>query len=287
MFTPNNLNVKITTIIAGLVLSGTAYFAESKSIAEKFAAEQNILKFYFREDAFQNEPESMPVADSLKIPIFIYHSVRPYTSGESTIQDTYDITPQLFEQQLAYLHDHNFTAISLDDLAKDVTSGTTSPIQKPVILTFDDGWENQYTYAFPLLKKYHMTATFYVFADPIGKKKHFLTWNQLREMDEAGMVIASHTLSHPYLQNLSADELKKEIVESKHILETELAKPILHFASPFGYTSPEIIEIIKDAGYKTARTTYKGIYQSKDNLLQLRGILVNDDFNYFIQTINR
>ena len=161
---------------------------------------------------------------------------------------------------------------------------STSPATKPVLLTFDDGWENQYKYAFPLLKKYGMLATFYVYTNPIGTK-HFLSWDEIREMDAAGMTIAAHSVSHPYYKELSLAAVKDEVEKSKQIIESHIGKPVVHFASPFGYTNPDIIEIIKAAGYKTARTTYKGIYQ--DNAFRLRGFLVSDNYKDFVKELNQ
>src|SRR5260221_187102 len=114
------------------------------------------------EQFFQAFPEEVPARSALKIPIFIYHSVRPVTPTDSDEVRSYEITPELFEQQLKYLQDNGYTTITLDQVAADLKNGITSPITKPVVLTFDDGWHNQYKYAFPLLKKYHMTGTFYI-----------------------------------------------------------------------------------------------------------------------------
>ncbi len=238
------------------------------------------------EKAFQNLPEETPLPNSLKIPIFIYHSVRPHIKNEPKKQDDFDITPELLEREIVYLQNNGYTTITLDELANDLENGKLSPATKPVILTFDDGWRNQYKYAFPILKKYHATGVFYIYTNPIGKK-HFLTWDQIKEMDKAGMTIADHTLSHPYFKNTPLDEIKKEVTESKAIIERELGKPVLHFASPFGYTNPQIMAIVKEAGYKTARTTYKGIYHTKDDLLKLRGILADDNFNDFVAVLQK
>ena len=128
------------------------------------------------EEAYQAAPIATTTTPSVRIPIFIYHSVRPEYSKETRVQHEYSITPQLFEQQLQYLHDNGFTVISMNELVHDVQNATTSGIAKPVVLTFDDGWENQYVYAFPLLKKYNATATFYIYTNPIGKNKKFLTF---------------------------------------------------------------------------------------------------------------
>ncbi len=268
-----------------LVFAGSVYMVRAAdSVDLPMGTSYNGIEA--SEGPSQNIPDSGAPASSIKIPIFIYHSVRPHVP-ESALQDKYDITPELLESQLAYMRDNGYTTISLDDLVRDVEAGTTTPVERPVILTFDDGWENQYVNAFPLLKKYNMTATFYVFTNPISKKEHFLTWDQLREMDQAGMTIASHTLTHPYLNEISSDELKREITESKKIIEAEIGKPVRHFASPFGYTDAEVVQDIALAGYATGRTTYAGEYHSKNDLLETRGYLVDDSLDDFIKVLKQ
>jgi peptidoglycan/xylan/chitin deacetylase (PgdA/CDA1 family) len=251
-----------------------------------YFAEINDAREYASVDlVFQSLPPAAPVPGSVKIPIFIYHSVRPHIQGEDAEQEAYDITPELLESELKYLKNNGYTTISLDELELIVKGKDQGP-EKPVILTFDDGWRNQYTYAFPLLKKYNDTATFYVFTNPIvNNLPHYFSWDELKEMDKAGMTIASHTLTHPYLSQLSLEALRKEVGVSKTILEANLGKSVKHFASPFGYTNMMIQGIIKDAGYETARTTLKGVYHSKDDLYTLTGILVDDSLKDFIKSL--
>ncbi len=236
------------------------------------------------EKSFQNEPEETPLPGALKIPILIYHSVRPINQNDSAELKAYEISPQLFERQLKYLKNNGFTAISLDDVANDLKNGTTTPGQKPVVLTFDDGWQNQYKYAFPLLKKYGMQATFYIFTNSINKN-HFLSTSNIEEMENAGMIFESHSVSHPFFKNLQLDQVNIEMTNSKKTLEAILGKPVNHFASPYGYSNSDLIDLAKDAGYLTYRTTYKGVYQ--DNPLRLRGILVTASFPYFVQELLR
>lgn len=237
------------------------------------------------ERTYQEQPTATTSAAALRIPILIYHSVRPDYIGETLGQKAFSITPELFEKQLQYLHDNGFTVISLDDLAHDLDVGTTSPVAKPVVITFDDGWRNQYEYAFPLLKKHNLKATFFVYTKPIDHYPHFLTWNQLKEMQEAGMTIGDHTVTHPYLSKLTDDELRYEVLEGKKELEAHLGVTVRHFASPFGYTSPELVSVLKDGGFTTGRTTYRGAYHDKGQELQLKGFLVGrsmHDFDYLL-----
>ncbi|MBX4206402.1 polysaccharide deacetylase family protein [Candidatus Parcubacteria bacterium] len=172
------------------------------------------------EQSFQDEPQEVPAPGALKIPIFIYHSVRPFGANDPESLKAYEVTPELFEKELKYLQDNGYTVISLDQVAYDLKVGSTGLV-KPVVLTFDDGWANQYKYAFPLLKKYHMAATFYVYTRPIGSK-HFMTWDNLKEMSAAGMDIEDHSHTHPLFKNLPLDQAETEVVYSKKIIEAYL-----------------------------------------------------------------
>ncbi len=219
---------------------------------------------------------------TLNIPIIIYHSVRPTRPEETEAQKRYNISPDRFEEQLTYLKNNGYTTISLDQMVADLERGTTSPITKPVILTFDDGWKNQYEYAFPLLKKYNDTATFYVYTNPIEKDERFLIWSQIKEMSDAGMTIGSHSVYHPYFSKATPAELKKEIFNSKKTLEKHLGKKVSHFATPYGQTSSQIEKLIKEAGYTTGRVTTKKSPITKENLFHLSAFFVPQNLQDFI-----
>lgn len=291
--TPKTLLV-VVSITASLALLALAYVTvEYRGLGGPRLSRVINAEFNMLEGFFQEEPDELLVSQSsnlpiVKVPIFIYHSVRPYIPGESVMQDRFDITPELFEQQLSYLQSHGYTTITPNQLARDIKIGTTTPELKPVLLTFDDGWENQYKYAFPLLKKYHMVATFYVYTKPIDNGKlSYLSWDQLREMQAAGMTIGSHTLTHPLLGHLTPTDAEKQIVESKKVLEGELHRSTLHFAPPYGFTNSQIEALIKKAGYTTARGTHRGVLHSMSDLFNLQGYFVSDSLNEFIYILNR
>lgn len=274
--------IPLATMLGSLVMVcvlGYIVFHQSNLLEAYSSLPPEIQSAAVAEAALQSLPEQNAAPKAIRVPIFIYHSVRPYIPGESKIQDKYDITTEMFEDQLKYLQDNGYTVITLDDLIVDMQNGTTSPVAKPVVLTFDDGWHNQYQYAFPLLQKYGMTATFYIYTNSIGHK-YFLTWDEVKEMDAAGMTIASHTVSHPRMEKLPIARVQKELVDSKQIIEAELGKPIVHFASPGGYINAAIMAAAKEAGYVTARTTYKGDFQN--NPFRLAGFLATDDFKVFV-----
>ncbi len=159
------------------------------------------------------------------------------------------------------------------DLENYFAGGTPLP-PHPVILSFDDGWSDQFTYAFPILQKYDYPATFFVFTNAIGRKG-FLTWANLRTLVASGMSIGDHTRSHPFLTNItSTSTLWDEIDESKKLLEKELGVPVGEFAYPFGRYNPAIMSLVREAGYRSARGDFYSGDQSDDRLFELSAMNV-------------
>jgi len=241
-------------------------------------------------DLQKEEPATAPAPlvkpESAIIPIVTYHSIRPHIEGESEEQERFDITPELLKDQLEYLKKEGFTTISFDKLA-DYFDGKTSLPEKPIILSFDDSWKNQYVYAFPLLKEYSVTATFFVFTNSLDKKNH-LTWDETREMQKAGMEIGSHTKFHPYLDDITDPiELKTEIAGSKNILEESIGIAITSFAYPFGEHALASIDEVRRAGYRTARSLRAGVVQKREDLFTLRSFLTTDSLENFKRMVNR
>lgn len=268
-------------------------FASAVSSNEEYTTEPDAL-----ERGIYNEPKvsaanavAVTLATStraVKVPVFIYHSVRPYITGESKYQDMYDVTPQLLEEQLKYIRDHGYATITFADVIANFDHGTSLPA-KPVILSFDDGWRNEYKYAFPLLKKYGMKGTFFIFTNPIDHQKaHWVTWDEVKEMDAAGMEIGGHTWTHPVLTKITTDAgLDKEIARSKKILEDHLGHPIYAFAYPFGAKNDQVIAAVKRAGYVIARTTFSGVWNDSEHRLEFHGTLVSDHMSDFEKLLNK
>lgn len=221
----------------------------------------------------------------IKVPILIYHSVRPYYPGITKLVKEFTVPPDIFDDQLKYLRDNGFTPVTLDGLVAYFNSGTALQ-QRPVIITLDDGWQNQFRYAFPILKKYNDPAVFYIYSSAIGKK-HFLTWDEVKALVNANMIIGGHTKTHPELPKITDQQvLNEEIVNSKKIIEANIGKIINDFAYPFGEYNDHNVDVVMRAGYKSARTVRQGTYQTSDILFTLRGIIVTGDFNRFAALVN-
>ncbi len=207
------------------------------------------------------------------VPILMYHNLRDLPNDASELQRTWTVAPKHFEAQMNYLAQRGFRTITMAQLIAHLRERQPLPV-KPIVISFDDGWREQYTVAFPILKKYGLIGTFFVYTNPLGYGQ-FLTWTQLQEMAAAGMDIQSHTLSHPHLRTLAPDAAMKEIAESKALLERRLGKPVIAFSYPYGEYDPAVIEMLKRAGYASAVTLATGYRQRADELFALRRIRVS------------
>lgn len=222
----------------------------------------------------------------VRVPILIYHHIRQLKAEDATSSHQFILFPENFENQLKYLQKNNFTSISFKNLS-DYFFGTFEIPEKPIIITFDDGIISQYNNAFPVLKKYNFTATFFIFPNPIGRSVNYMSWEQLIEMDQAGMEIGSHGWYHLYWDRISVLELDKEIVQSKQKIEEKLGHEISAIAYPFGSYNDEVVEFIKNSDYKIARDIINGVNHTQDDLYNLRGYFVTNNFPMFISIISR
>ena len=261
---------KVLTIIFSFSVVSSVAFASApeKKSDESFA---KWFKAYFLASQPQQviTPEiyqKPKKGESTMIPIIVYHSIRPSYPGETALVKRFTTEPTILDQEFAHLKEKGYQVISFNELLKYFDEGKPLP-PKAVILTFDDGWKNQYIYAFPLLKKYGFTATFFVFTNAIGHK-NFLSWEEIKEMDAAGMTIGGHTKTHPYLTKITDPEkLAAEIAGGKKILEDHLGKKVDVFAYPFGLYNDAVIKAVRDAGYRIGRTSKPSLYQTAEGLL--------------------
>ncbi len=219
---------------------------------------------------------------SVHVPILVYHNVRPSSSTRklSPTDQQYEVTPEQFDAELAFLAHEGYAAVSFDDVVAAINGGADLP-KKAVVITLDDGRESQYVYALPLLKKYGYKATFFIFTNAIGREGYF-TWDQLKEMRDEGMAIEAHTKTHLFLTRITSDaELREQIVDSKKIIEEKLGITVKHFAFPFGLYDDRVIKEVKDAGFISARGLRHVTYAGPEDLFSLGGFIVTGDIRYF------
>ena len=142
------------------------------------------------------------------------------------------VPPEEFKKQMQYLHDEGYHTITMDELYDYMTKGTELP-DKPVLITFDDGYIDNYKYAFPILKEYNMKATLFMITSAFGESR-FVNVEQLKEMQANGIDIQSHTVNHKDLRNMSLDQARDELISSKAVLEDRMKHPVRYIAYPGG-----------------------------------------------------
>jgi len=201
------------------------------------------------------------------IPILMYHRIGA-PPRKSRFKGQY--TPEkMFARQMKYLFEHGYRTISL----KDLISSAEQPTQagdKRICINFDDGYESFYTHGFGVLQKYNFTAVVFLVADCINKTclwdddpEPILTTEQIKEMAEAGIDFGSHSFSHRSLTRLDVEELKKDVKQSKKVLEELLGKQIVSFSYPYGAFNETIKRIVRQH-YQIAFSTKEGVISVRD-----------------------
>ena len=198
------------------------------------------------------------------VPVLNYHQIEEKNGNPLTLW------PDQFEAQMAYLADEGYTTITIDEMMDALENGTPLP-EKPVIITFDDGYADNYEYAYPILKKYGFKATIFLIYDFTNTYPNYLTWEQINEMKESGLIhFESHTMTHANLAELnSADELRHEIADSHDLLSEKLGYDMHYIAYPGGRVNAEIEEITRAAGYRGGFTVHYGLSTPEEGRYQM------------------
>lgn len=206
------------------VYDGTDWYIPVGALPEKLG----YTPYYDEAEAhlyYTPLPDVNKIPAGINVPVLMYHAVSDNIWSEI---DELFVSPANMEAQLKYLVNNGYTPIFFEDLPN------AASYRKPVILTFDDGYRDNYTELFPLLKKYHVKATIFVIPDNVGKPV-FMTWEQIREMSDSGLVsIQSHTMTHPDLDTLSAEKNEWELAQSQLIITRKTGKQPCVICYPTG-----------------------------------------------------
>jgi peptidoglycan/xylan/chitin deacetylase (PgdA/CDA1 family) len=220
------------------------------------------------------------------VPILIYHSIRPYIPTDTKGARRWIATPENLESELAWLRENGYSSVTFDALTAKVQNGGPLPA-KPIIISFDDDWQSQYVNAVPLLKKYGFTATFFVWVRAVGRVHH-MTWDEIRELDAEGMEIGCHTLTHLILPKLKDDgTLRREIVSAKDLIEAHIGHPVTSLAYPFGQYDERVVAFAREAGFTSARSTWPGVFHTKDGMLSLTGLIRTERTVSLVDTLSQ
>lgn len=217
------------------------------------------------------------------VPILLYHSIAEDVPAKFA---EWAVPPRMFAAQMAFLSDHEYTPITVTQFAAAITNGKGNLPDRPVVLTFDDGFADFYTDALPILKQYGFTATLYIASGLVGvlnhrlydeSKRPILDWDQIAELCASGIECGAHSHSHPQLDTLSIASARREIVRSKELLEGRLNQPITTFAYPHGYYSSAVRRLVQEAGYTSACAVKHAMSGTVDDPFALARIIVRPD----------
>jgi len=217
-----------------------------------------------QEQASQKQSKLSSLQAAEGIPILYYHSIKLENGNELRMP------PKQFEAQMAYLQDKGYQSVSLEQLYQALYKGGTLP-ERPIVITFDDGYVDNYTTAFPILKKHGYTATVFMVTSYINGEG-FMSWPQLKELVANGWEIEGHTTKHPYLTKIDPSTILSELRPPKELLEKELGQTVNFFAYPYGDLNPNVVQKVKDAGYLMAVTTARGWADDKADAWNLHRV---------------
>lgn len=187
---------------------------------------------------------------------------------ESDLEIKYACPPDAFEKHMSKLRQENFNLVSLKTIDDHINSGTAIP-ENSIAITLDDGFEDNYTHAYPILKKYNIPATVFLTTGHLGVSnnwmikrgfplRHMLNWEQITEMSKNDILFGAHTVNHPALPELDIERAYQEIIESKNAIEKELGCECNYFAYPFGLFSDRNRIQVKESGFNLACSTRSG-----------------------------
>ncbi|MCS7180396.1 MAG: polysaccharide deacetylase family protein [bacterium] len=211
--------------------------------------------------------------------ILAYHRINPWYEEEPLT-----VNPKNFERQICYLLKRNLKNTSLENYGD---------ISKKFVVTFDDGFYDNFLFGLPLFKKLNLKPVIFIIAKFINTEKiweryknrerdRFLTWQEINEMIKENVEIGSHTLTHPHLINISEALAKEEIMDSKKFIEDKIGKEVKYFCYPYGEFNEKLIEIVKLSGYKCAVVTPKRDQKLKWTKFTMKRIGIYGHNNFFV-----
>ena len=224
--------------------------------------------------------------------VLMYHMVKEHLPN-SKKRNKWRVKPEDFEKQMEWFAKNGWSSYTINQMveAKELPS-------KSFCITFDDGYEDNFINALPILQKYGFKATVYLVPNydynswekfENGNFDKLLTRDQIEKMRDSGVIeFGSHTLNHKNLSTITKDEAIKEIIDSKKEVEKIVKKDSKAFAYPYGKYSDELIDMVKDAGYKSATVVKRGFYNKNEPFAIKRiGILGTESFFDFYLKVTR
>jgi len=215
------------------------------------------------------------LAPRYTVPILMYHNI-------GNEPGSFSVSAQNFLKQMEYLKKNGYQVISLDKLVESIRNKTALLARKPVVITFDDGYRDNFQYAYPILKKFGFPATIFVITDLVGTGrdgtgKQFANWEEIAVMSKNGIAIGSHTKTH-YNFNGSMKDLEAtgELASSKRMIEEKIGLAVEYLCYPSGSFNDRAKELTRQAGYKGACSTNRGFVKLNRDPYELKRIKVTN-----------
>lgn len=233
---------------------------ETKDITKEDSQEKDKSRF-----------DGIKLTDAdIGVPILCYHSISESKDNELLL------SPEKFKSQLKYLKDNGYTPITMDELYNFLKNNKSIP-EKSVVITFDDGYRDNYTTAFPILKEFGFKATVYVISNFV-ENDLYMTKAQIKEMSDWGIDIESHTDNHEDLSKLTLDQQYETMKKSKEQLETILSKKVDYIAYPFGKFNANTRKAAEKAGYKLGFSLAGGLADKGDNAYNIDRLYISNNY---------
>ncbi|WP_420831017.1 polysaccharide deacetylase family protein [Bacillus safensis] len=207
--------------------------------------------------------------EPVELPILMYHSI---SSGNSL-----RVPKSEFASHMKWLKDNDYVTLSPEEVYRVFTTNSM-PSKKSVLITFDDGYTDNYTKAFPILKQYEMKATIFMIEQSIGRPNH-LTDEQMDEMMAHGISIESHTIHHLELNRLSKQQQEEELKGSKTFFDQRFSQRTRMVSYPVGRYNEETLKLAKEAGYQMAVTTEPGHAKKEQGMMSLHRVRISPGFS--------
>ncbi|MDV4152483.1 polysaccharide deacetylase family protein [Clostridium sp. AL.422] len=273
----NFFRVSLVIILFVIIFFGGKYIYDNKFKSQDMEDANNIIA----EDSGDNEDEEMDIQEdtleekddnyitldknSVRIPILMYHSISDADPNNNLL-----VSVKQFELEVEWLKENGFTPILLEDVVEAYNTGYVP--KKPVAITFDDGYADNYSDAYRILKEYNMKATFFIITNNTDNDSFYMNSSMLKEMSQNGMGIENHTSRHIEFTNISREDKITVIEEGREALKEKVGVDSKFVCYPVGKYDDETIEIEKELGIEAAVTTEYGISSASDGLYSLKRV---------------
>jgi len=273
------LTAIVVAVVAGSSLLQRTTSSSAASVAPTKQAEATTVAEPVKDVPLLTLPDPLPTR-TVRVPILMYHRIAVLAGDEPAVTVDLTVDPGEFALEMQWLKDNGYTSITQMQLYNALEEGQPLP-DKPVLLTFDDGYRGIATIAAPIMTRVGMVGTAYVITDRIANLKKtaptWMTWSQLRTLEQRGWDIGSHTVAHTEIPSMTPEAGLKTLRASRFALEKHLAHPVQWFCYPAGSVDPASVELVKKAGYVLATTTKSGDVHSAADPLQLSRIRISNN----------